>query len=71
MTAGDRGVVRAIRVGDRSVDVVASGSAWSLAADPSGLTLSLRDRVGLAEALADALTDDEREHLREYLGGAK
>ena len=37
------------------------------------LTIYLPDRVGLVEALLDALTDDERAGVREYLdrpGGA-
>ena len=45
---------------------------WGAEADATGcLIVDGRNPVGLVEALLDALTDDERAGVREYLGGAK
>ena len=45
---------------------------WGADADATGcLVVDGRNPVGLVEKLLDALTDDERAGVRQYLGGAK
>ena len=69
MSAATR--IQALPLGVNSFRLDITGDGWEVVVDGTGLTLDLRDRVGLVEKLLDALTDDERAGVREYLGGAK
>ena len=62
--------VKATRYGAHSVSLVIAGGDWTVVTDSAGVTVNVSDRVGLVEKLLDALTDDERAGVREYLGGA-
>lgn len=55
----------------QQVTISHNGTYWTATTDSTGLVVMLPDPVGLVEAIADALSDDQRAHLREYLGGAR
>ena len=61
----------ALAVGADFVVLNIADPGWQVwAGADGGVTLSIPDRVGLVEQLLDALTDDERAGVRQYLGGA-